>query len=143
MVVVVLVVFECACSTSSVCYVGVCVQSKPIPSSSLTDNVASDMSAWWPKSTSSSKDDDRASSAAAAATHGQSLSVVASGGSQPGSAPPSLPQSPSARRGVNLLDDVVSLLSACRFVMKLSSVCVFSALMLLVGWQEGHPACKK
>ena len=26
--------------------------------------------------------------------------------------------------------------------MKLSSVCVFSALMLLVGRQEGHPACK-
>jgi len=101
------------------------------------------MSAWWPKSTASSKDDDRAASAAAAASHGQSLSVVASGGSQPGSAPPSLPQSPSARRGVNLLDDVVSLPSACRFVMKLSSVCVFSALMLLVGWQEGHPACKK
>jgi len=22
-------------------------------------------------------------------------------------------------------------------------VCVFSALTLLVGWQEGHPACKK
>ena len=21
--------------------------------------------------------------------------------------------------------------------------CAFSALMLLVGWQEGHPACKK
>jgi len=68
--------------------------------------VASDMSAWWPKSTSG-KDDDKAT---AAATHGQTLSVVASGGSQPGSAPPSLPQSPSARRGVNLLDEVVSLL---------------------------------
>ena len=25
----------------------------------------------------------------------------------------------------------------------LSSVSAFSALMLLVGWQEGHPACKK
>jgi len=24
-----------------------------------------------------------------------------------------------------------------------SSDCAFSALMLLVGWQEGHPACKK
>ena len=22
-------------------------------------------------------------------------------------------------------------------------LCAFSALMLLVGWQEGHPACKK
>jgi len=28
----------------------------------------------------------------------------------------------------------------CRF----SGLCyAFSALMLLVGWQEGHPACKK
>jgi len=35
---------------------------------------------------------------------------MASGSSQPGSAPPSLPQSPSARRGVNLLDEVVSVL---------------------------------
>jgi len=60
----------------------------------------------------SSKDDDRAVAAAAAATHGQRLSVVACGGSQPGSAPPSLPQAPSARRGVNLLDDVVSFLPA-------------------------------
>jgi len=77
---------------------------KPTPSSSLTDSVASDMSSWWPKS--SGKDDEKAS-AAAAPSHGQSLSVVASGSSQPGSAPPSLPQSPSARRGVNLLDEVV------------------------------------
>jgi len=23
-----------------------------------------------------------------------------------------------------------------------SQQCAFSALMLLVGWQEGHPACK-
>jgi len=22
-------------------------------------------------------------------------------------------------------------------------VCAFSSLMLLLGWQEGHPACKK
>ena len=85
------------------------IKTKPIPSSSLTDNVASDMSVWWPKSTG--KEDDK--TVAAAATHTQSLSVMASGGSQPGSAPPSLPQSPSARRGVNLLDEVVSLY--CRF----------------------------
>jgi len=25
----------------------------------------------------------------------------------------------------------------------ISQVVAFSALMLLVGWQEGHPACKK
>ena len=30
------------------------------------------------------------------------------------------------------------LTTACAF-----SACAFSALMLLVGWQEGHPACKK
>ena len=63
------------------------------------------MQSWWPKSTG--KEDDK-SAAAMAVTQGQSLSVVASGSSQPGSAPPSLPQSPSARRGVNLLDEVVS-----------------------------------
>jgi len=66
------------------------------------------MSSWWPKSTG--KDDDKP--AAVAVTQSQSLSVVASG-SQPGSAPPSLPQSPSARRGVNLLDEVVRLTSSC------------------------------
>jgi dynamin 1-like protein len=33
-------------------------------------------------------------------------------GSQPGSAPPSLPQSPSSRRGVNLLDEVPSIPSS-------------------------------
>ena len=26
--------------------------------------------------------------------------------------------------------------------MVVVGVCAFSALMLLVGWQEGHPACK-
>jgi len=65
------------------------------------------MTSWWPKS--SGKDDDKPASALAV-TQSQSLSVVASGSSQPGSAPPSLPQSPSARRGVNLLDEVVSAL---------------------------------
>ena len=74
-------------------------------SSSLTDNVASEMSSWWPKSTG--KEDEK--SAAMSVT--QSLAVVSTG-SQPGSAPPSLPQSPSARRGVNLLDEVVSSLAA-------------------------------
>jgi len=76
-----------------------------MPSASLTDNVASDMSAWWPKS--ASKEDEKATASAAA-----TLSVVASGGSLPGSAPPSLPQSPSARRGVNLIDEVVIMLPA-------------------------------
>jgi len=79
-----------------------------MPSSSLTDSVASDMSSWWPKT--AGKDDDRAAAVSVATvSQSQSLSVVAGGGSsQPGSAPPSLPQSPSARRGVNLLDEVVS-----------------------------------
>ena len=27
--------------------------------------------------------------------------------------------------------------------MVVVGVCAFSALMLLVGWQEGHPACNK
>jgi len=27
--------------------------------------------------------------------------------------------------------------------ISLDSLTAFSALMLLVGWQEGHPACKK
>ena len=86
------------------CYVCVCVKKKPMQSSSLTDSVASDMSTWWPKT--SGKEDDKP--AAVPATQSQGLSVMASGSSQPGSAPPSLPQSPSARRGVNLLDEVVS-----------------------------------
>jgi len=33
-----------------------------------------------------------------------------------------------------------------RFIMmrlSIFSACAFSALTLLVGWQEGHPACKK
>ena len=29
------------------------------------------------------------------------------------------------------------------FVSRYSTVIAFSALTLLVGWQEGHPACKK
>ena len=29
------------------------------------------------------------------------------------------------------------------YIMLLCPLCAFSALMLLVGWQEGHPACKK
>ena len=33
--------------------------------------------------------------------------------------------------------------SVCVYLSVSSSVCAFSALMLLVGWQEGHPACKK
>ena len=120
------------------------------------------MSAWWPKS-ASGKEDDKATSTATAA-HSQMLSVVASGGSQPGSAPPSLPQSPSARRGVNLLDEVVSLRPAMHsrflcppplegvlfsllFLSVFSAVCLsvslaFSALTLFVGCQEGHPARK-
>ena len=28
-------------------------------------------------------------------------------------------------------------------VCSLYSICTFSVLTLLVGWQEGHPACKK
>jgi len=40
-------------------------------------------------------------------------------------------------------------LSVCKNVNKMSvcmctfSACAFSALTLLVGWQKGHPACKK
>ena len=30
-----------------------------------------------------------------------------------------------------------------RFLPRLVDLLAFSALMLLVGWQEGHPACKK
>jgi len=33
------------------------------------------------------------------------------------------------------------LLAHCNYFS--SSYIAFSALMLLVGWQEGHPACKK
>ena len=34
--------------------------------------------------------------------------------------------------------------SGCSFLLTgWLCACVFSALMLLVGWQEGHPACKK
>jgi len=29
------------------------------------------------------------------------------------------------------------------FLLCAFSACAFSALTLLVGWQEGHPACKK
>ena len=36
---------------------------------------------------------------------------------------------------------VVVLLS--QSISQLSAACAFSALMLLVGRQEGHPACKK
>ena len=28
------------------------------------------------------------------------------------------------------------------FILLLTALVIFSALMLLVGWQEGHPACK-
>jgi hypothetical protein len=52
--------------------------------------------AWWSKA---NKPDD-------VTAMQTSLSVVNLG--QPGSAPPSVPQSPSMRRGVNLLDEVVS-----------------------------------
>ena len=33
--------------------------------------------------------------------------------------------------------------SVCIFVFFVLALCAFSALTLLVGWQEGHPACKK
>ena len=56
---------------------------------------------------------------------------MASGGSQPGSAPPSLPQSPSARRGVNLLDDVVSFLPA-------DLSCNYLQCFDAVGWAAGR-----
>jgi len=101
-------------SCQSVLLICVRMKTKPLQSSSLTDSVTSDMSSWWPKSTN--KDDDNASVTVAPLTQTQNLSVVASGSSQPGSAPPSLPQSPSARRGVNLLDEVVRSTSALRLV---------------------------
>jgi len=31
----------------------------------------------------------------------------------------------------------------CRLLPNLNALVAFSALTLLVGWQEGHPACKK
>jgi dynamin 1-like protein len=77
---------------------------------SIADSVASDMNSWWPKP---GKGDGDAASSHLQPQHGnptsQALSVA---GSQPGSAPPSLPQSPSSRRGVNLLDEVPSIPSS-------------------------------
>ena len=35
------------------------------------------------------------------------------------------------------------LLTVCIFIHYVLLVCAFSALTLLVGWQEWHPACKK
>ena len=35
------------------------------------------------------------------------------------------------------------LFRAISLILPLSGCLAFSALMLLVGWQEGHPACKK
>ena len=83
------------------------MKAKLAPSTSLTDSVASDMSTWWPKSGGGGKEDDRKTTATSA-MQSQSLTVVSSGSSQAGSAPSSVPQSPSTRRGVNLLDEVVS-----------------------------------
>ena len=45
--------------------------------------------------------------------------------------------------GVVLLDVVAMLPSSCLDFVDLPSFVAFSALMLLVGRQEGHPACKK
>jgi len=46
------------------------------------------------------------------------------------------------------IDGLMPFLVACHctiFIVNvsLSLGCAFSALTLLVGWQEGHPACKK
>jgi len=35
------------------------------------------------------------------------------------------------------------MLYSYRHIYAVSGSLAFSALMLLVGWQEGHPACKK
>jgi len=42
-------------------------------------------------------------------------------------------------------NNTVYCVSDCSFIFLCVHVylCAFSALMLLVGWQEGHPACKK
>jgi len=101
---------KCALPSALLVMYVFCVEVKPVQSSLLTDSVTSDISSWWPKTTS--REDDKTGAAALATQSKGQLSVVASGSSQPGSAPPSLPQSPSARRGVNLLDDVVSPLAA-------------------------------
>jgi len=70
--------------------------------SSIADSVASDMNNWWPpKQTPGS-----------AAGEAAGLAVALHAGSQPGSQPSSLPVSPSARRGVNLLDEVPSIPSS-------------------------------
>ena len=47
------------------------------------------------------------------------------------------------RSGINIITVII-----CRFICAMCiavgyNVYAFSALMLLVGWQEGHPACKK
>lgn len=64
----------------------------------VVDGAAGDLGnqSWWPKS---SRPDDASQ---------YNLSVANLAGALPGSAPSSLPQSPLARRGVNLLDEVVS-----------------------------------
>lgn len=71
---------------------------KSAPMPSLIDGAVGDLAnqSWWPKS---GKPDD-------ASQH--SSSVVNFAGALPGSAPSSVPQSPLSRRGVNLLDEVVS-----------------------------------
>jgi len=44
---------------------------------------------------------------------------------------------------INCFDDVIKSLNAIIFVHVLHMLHAFSALTLLVGRQEGHPACKK
>ena len=39
--------------------------------------------------------------------------------------------------------DVANIISVFNFWLSFQRLCAFSALMLLVGRQEGHPACKK
>ena len=42
-----------------------------------------------------------------------------------------------------MIDSLVSILATPIFHLVMGIFCAFSALTLLVGWQEGHPACKK
>ena len=53
----------------------------------------------------------------------------------------------SSRLTVVMVQDVYQSLKTqavnCDFANSMNSICAFSALTLLVGRQEGHPACKK
>jgi len=50
---------------------------------------------------------------------------------------------PSATMRSSFVQTKMSLLIIFYFYIDFLHIFAFSALMLLVGWQEGHPACKK